>query len=93
MLSNKSIEVPDNLIKLVKKILIDIAKSCDLVSKDFDPRVRFRQFGDSSLNFELLCWIEKPEYRGRTIDFLNTQIYNSFNKKENIYENCYCKRN
>tara|TARA_B100000700_G_scaffold131691_1_gene147263 strand:- start:1907 stop:2968 length:1062 start_codon:yes stop_codon:yes gene_type:complete len=68
-------------VQIVKDILIDIAQNCDLVSKDFDPRVRFRQFGESSLNFELLCWIEKPEYRGRTVDFLNTQIYNSFNEK------------
>ena len=36
-------------------------------------------FGDSSLNFELLCWIDKPGERGKTIDFLNTEIYNSFN--------------
>tara|TARA_B100000029_G_scaffold460684_1_gene491845 strand:- start:1095 stop:2162 length:1068 start_codon:yes stop_codon:yes gene_type:complete len=67
-------------IKLVKKILIDIAKSCDLVSKDFDPRVRFRQFGDSSLNFELLFWVDKPEHRGRVTDSLNTEIYNQFNQ-------------
>ena len=67
-------------VDLVKDILINISKNCDLVSTKFEPRVRFRQFGESSLNFELLCWIEKPEYRGRTIDFLNTQIYNSFNK-------------
>ena len=67
-------------VKVVKDILIDIAQKCDLVSKDFNPRVRFRQFGESSLNFELLCWIEKPEYRGKTVDFLNTEIYNSFNK-------------
>ena len=68
-------------IQVVKDILMNIAKNCDLVSKNFEPRVRFRQFGESSLNFELLCWIEKPEFRGRTIDFLNTQIYNSFNKQ------------
>ena len=67
-------------VALVKEILINIAKSCDLVSSKFEPRVRFRQFGDSSLNFQLLCWIEKPEFRGRTVDFLNTEIYNAFNK-------------
>ena len=69
-------------VQTVKNILINIAQNCELVSKNFKPRVRFRQFGESSLNFELLCWIEKPEYRGKTIDFLNTEIYNSFNDQK-----------
>ena len=67
-------------VALVKNILIEIAKNCDLVSKEFEPRIRFRTFGESSLIFELLCWIDKPESRGKTVDFLNTEIYNSFNK-------------
>lgn len=66
-------------IDLVKKILIETSKKCAFVSKDFEPVVRFRRFGDSSLNFELLCWIDKPGHRGKTIDFLNTQIYSLFN--------------
>ena len=67
-------------IELVKKILLETSKKCAFVSKDFNPVVRFRTFGDSSLNFELLCWIEKPGHRGKTIDFLNTEIYHAFNK-------------
>ena len=66
-------------IEVVKKILLETAKKCAFVSKDFKPVVRFRVFGDSSLNFELLFWIDKPSDRGKTIDFLNTEIYNSFN--------------
>ena len=31
------------------------------------------------MNFELLAWIEKPEYKGRVLDELLTGIYNSFN--------------
>ena len=67
-------------IEKVRKILIDIAKNCDLVSKSFEPRVRFREFGESSLNFQLLFWIESPEAKGRTLDSLNTSIYNAFNE-------------
>ena len=33
------------------------------------PRVRFRSFGDSGLNFELMGWIPEPVLRGRTPDF------------------------
>ena len=43
----------------VKEILIDISKKSGLISEKFEPRVRFRQFGESSLNFELLFWIDK----------------------------------
>ena len=67
-------------IDLVSKLLISIAESSDLVSKKFKPRVRFRNFGESSLNFQLLFWIEKPEARGRSIDALNSAIYKEFHK-------------
>ena len=43
-----------------------------------EPRVRFRTFGDSSLNFELLCWIAHPADRGRVVHELNCQIYREF---------------
>jgi len=52
-----------------------------LVTKVPEPRVRFRNFGDSSLDFELLCWIEDPELRGRTLDKLNVATYKQFNEK------------
>ena len=63
----------------VKKILMDIALSEDQVCTEPEPRVRFRAFGNSSLDIELLCWIEKPEVRGRVLDDLNTIIYKRFN--------------
>tara|TARA_B110000263_G_scaffold209670_1_gene191832 strand:+ start:727 stop:1806 length:1080 start_codon:yes stop_codon:yes gene_type:complete len=65
---------------LVKNILADVAKKSGLISEKFEPRVRFREFGESSLNFQLLFWIDKPEARGRTIDALNTSIYKEFSK-------------
>ena len=66
-------------IDLVKKILFDVAKNSGLISEKFEPRIRFREFGESSLNFQLLFWIDKPEARGRTLDALNTAIYKQFN--------------
>ncbi len=68
-------------IDLVRETLMDIAKSEPLVTKVPEPRVRFRNFGDSSLDFELLCWIEDPELRGRTLDKLNVATYKQFNEK------------
>ncbi len=43
-----------------------------------EPRVRFRTFGDSSLDFELLGWIDRPVDRGRVKHELNCAIYEAF---------------
>ena len=44
----------------VHDILLDIAKNNGDVCTSPEPRIRFRAFGDSSLDHELLCWVEKP---------------------------------
>ena len=43
-----------------------------------EPRVRFRRFGESSLDFELLCWIQQPADRGRVVHELNCEVYKKF---------------
>lgn len=67
----------------VRKVLMEIALQDPDVCKEPEPRVRFRQFGPSSLDFELLCWVDNPELRGRVVDALNSTIYKRF-KVENI---------
>ena len=67
----------------VKAILMDVAEKESEVCTEPEPRVRFRSFGNSSLDVELLCWVESPEVRGRVLDALNTIIYKRFNA-ENI---------
>jgi len=65
----------------VRKILLDIANSYEGVSDDPNPRVRLRQFGDSSLMFQLLFWIDKPEMRGRVSDAVLSKVYKEFNQQ------------
>lgn len=67
----------------VQKVLVDIAKNCREICRIPEPRVRFRAFGDSSLDHELLCWVEQPILRGRVLHLLNTEVYKRF-KEENI---------
>jgi small-conductance mechanosensitive channel len=62
-------------VDLLREILEEIASKNDDVCKDPTPRVRFREFGESSLNFQLMCWIDEPVLRGKVIDALNTGIY------------------
>lgn len=65
----------------VEDILLRIAHENQLVVKDPPPRVRFRNFGDSSLDFELLCWVNDPAFKGRAVHELNKAIYNTFNEQ------------
>lgn len=65
----------------VRAILMQVAEEEEQVCHDPEPRVRFRAFGNSSLDIELLCWVEEPEVRGRVLDALNTTIYKRFNQE------------
>jgi small-conductance mechanosensitive channel len=47
--------------------LLNAVDGAEHVSEEPAPRVRFRSFGDSGLDFELLAWIEEPVYRGKVI--------------------------
>ncbi len=62
----------------VRSILMKIAEAEPGVCDQPEPRVRFRAFGASSLDLELLCWVANPELRGRVLDAVNTAIYKRF---------------
>lgn len=62
----------------VSEIMQAIADRHPRTLPDPEPRVRFRNFGDSTLDFELLCWIERPADRGLVLHELNSQIYEEF---------------
>jgi len=63
----------------VEEILLGIAGGNDKVERQPEPRVRFRTFGDSSLNLELLCWVADPVQRGLVTHELNVAVYEGFN--------------
>jgi small-conductance mechanosensitive channel len=62
----------------VEEVLQEVAESHPDVEQDPAPRVRFRGFGDSSLDFELLAWIREPVLRGRVLHALNGAVYKRF---------------
>ncbi len=61
----------DQVVELLEAVAKEHAKVCQNPA----PRVRMRGFGDSSLDFELLCWIEHPEQRGLVSHELYMTIY------------------
>jgi len=65
----------------VRELVMNLAGENELVVRDPVHRLRFRALGDSGLEFELLCWVEKPELRGRAMDLLLTAIYKTFHRE------------
>ena len=63
----------------VRALLMAVADSNQLVCSVPPARVRFRALGASSLDFELLCWVDEPGMRGRVTDQLLSAIYKQFN--------------
>jgi small-conductance mechanosensitive channel len=66
----------DRVVELLEKVALDNEAIC----RAPEPRARFRQFGTSSLDFELLCWIEEPVLRGQHRHELNMAVYKIFAK-------------
>ncbi len=64
----------------VMEVLLSVGGAHDKTLSVPEPQVRFRAFGDSSLNFDLLCWIKDPAVRGRVIHELNCEVYKQFSK-------------
>lgn len=61
-------------------VLMDVAGSHEEIVKSPAPRVRMRAFGASSVDFELLAWIDHPELRGRIRHELLMAVYKAFDK-------------
>lgn len=62
----------------VRAVLQSVADNEADICQDPPPVVRFRNFGGSSLDFDLMGWIIEPAFRGRILDQLNTEIYKKF---------------
>ncbi len=63
-------------------VLAKVANDHTEVLKNPEPRVRFRTFGDSGLNFELLTWIANPADRGRMSHELNCAVYKALREQQ-----------
>jgi len=65
----------------VEAVLLAVAADNVNIVKEPAPRVRMRQFGNSSVDFQLLCWVEDPSLRGLEIHNLLKAVYTAFNAK------------
>jgi MscS family membrane protein len=65
----------------VTSLLEQVALEHEAVCRMPEPRVRMRGFGDSSLDFELLCWVEHPSERGLVSHHLYMNIYKALRRE------------
>lgn len=66
----------------VEAVLIESAEQHPEVCKTPEPRVRFRAFGASSLDFELLAWVEQPIHKGRLEHELHRGVYKALAREK-----------
>jgi small-conductance mechanosensitive channel len=65
----------------VQKILLAVAKKEPLVSDYREPAVRFVEYGDNSINFELLIWIDvRTTARRKVRSALYFSVFEEFKK-------------
>jgi small-conductance mechanosensitive channel len=69
-------------LSLVKKVLLDVAEREGRALTKPRAEVNFKEFGDSSLNFELLIWLPRPDItlRRRVTSDLNSAIDAAFRR-------------
>ena len=65
----------------VEKILLEVVAANPNVEKIPEPRIRLRTFADSSLNFEMLCWVSDPRAKGRETHNLLKAAYQAFDEQ------------
>jgi len=70
-------------VRLVEKLLLEVAKESPDVLEDPAPGVRFLAFGSSGLNFELRAWSRSLVHRkGKFISGLNFAIHDKFRQHQ-----------
>jgi small-conductance mechanosensitive channel len=65
----------------VEETVLAVTHANPNIVAELEPRVRLRSFADSSMNFELLCWVENPAGKGLEIHHLLKEIYKVFQEK------------
>ncbi len=65
----------------MERVLLEVVNDVENIVKEPYPRVRYRQFGDSSINLELLCWVDDPRNKGPVTHELIKKIHRKFQEE------------
>lgn len=65
-------------LELVETVLLRVAAANPKILREPPPRVRYRAFGDSAINLELLCWVDSPADKGLEVHNLIKAVHQAF---------------
>jgi MscS family membrane protein len=65
-------------LRKIEKTLLKVAEENETLAKKPEPRVRVRSFADSSVNFQLLVWVQDPSQKGLQTHNLLKAAYKAF---------------
>jgi MscS family membrane protein len=65
----------------VEQVLLDVADANPNVEKTPEPRIRLRSFADSSVNFQMHCWVGDPRAKGLETHNLLKAAYKAFDEQ------------
>jgi small-conductance mechanosensitive channel len=68
-------------VALVTRTLLEVAAETEEVLNAPEPTVWFREFGESSLHFDLLVWTDQPRWHFRLRSRLNYAIDAAFRER------------
>jgi len=63
-------------------LVLEVAEAETLVLDSPKPRMRFRSFGPSALEYELLCWVRSPTRAAKAKHALNRTIYKALDEQD-----------
>jgi len=64
----------------VEKVLLGALEGNRFVIAEPAPRVRFRSFGDTAVQVELLAWVNDPKNRGQALDLMIRNVHRACRK-------------
>lgn len=65
-----------------EELVLEIAAEESLVLDSPKPRMRFRSFGNSALQYELLCWVASPTRAAKATHKLNRTMYKTLTEAD-----------
>ncbi|WP_018625754.1 mechanosensitive ion channel family protein [Kangiella aquimarina] len=71
----------DSDLDFVHDVLMELVKERDDIANNPTPRVRYRAFGASSIDLQLMAWINYPEQKGLINHKLIMDIHKTFRDK------------
>lgn len=68
-------------IDVLEEILLNIAEENEYTLSNPKPSTRFKKFGDSSIQYQLLVWVQSPLQIPVVRDRINSRIYKDLNEE------------